>query len=84
VLASQRPCLQGRANILFQPFNMSDTIGQDKPSGGLDEFEDDYDPDLDIFKSKDRVWLVKVPKWLLDHWSKTDQDNVELARIKLP
>jgi hypothetical protein len=63
---------------------MSDTIGQDKPSGGLDEFEDDYDPDLDIFKSKDRVWLVKVPKWLLDHWSKTDQDNVELARIKLP
>lgn len=50
----------------------------------LDEFEDDFDPDLDISKAKDKVWLVKLPKWLMEHWSKTDQDNVELARVHIP
>lgn len=50
----------------------------------LDEFEDDYDPDLDISKSRDRVWLIKLPKWLMEHWSKNDQDNVELAKIHIP
>jgi hypothetical protein len=49
-----------------------------------DTFEDDADPDLDISKVKDRVWLVKLPKWLIEHWSKTDEDNVELARIQIP
>jgi len=63
---------------------MTDTTSQNEQNRPLDEFEDDFDPDLDILKSKDRVWLVKLPKWLLDHWSKTEQDNVELARIKLP
>lgn len=50
----------------------------------LDEFEDDLDPDLDVSKGRDKVWLVKLPKWLMEHWSKTDQDNVELARIHIP
>jgi hypothetical protein len=50
----------------------------------LDEFEDDFDPDLDISKGKDKVWLVKLPKWLMEHWAKADQDNVELAKIKIP
>jgi hypothetical protein len=49
----------------------------------LEEFEDDFDPDLDISKGRDKVWLVKLPKWLMEHWSKTDQDNVELARIHI-
>jgi hypothetical protein len=47
------------------------------------EFEDDFDPDLDISKGRDKVWLVKLPKWLIEHWSKTDQDNVELAKINI-
>jgi TFIIF, beta subunit N-terminus len=52
--------------------------------GPLDEFEDDFDPDLDISRSTDKVWLVKLPKWLLEHWSKVDQDNVELASVIIP
>jgi TFIIF, beta subunit N-terminus len=48
-----------------------------------DAFEDDADPDLDISKVKDKVWLVKLPKWLMEHWSKTDEDNVELAGIHI-
>ena len=48
------------------------------------EFEDDFDPDLDVSHGKDKVWLVKLPKWLIEHWSKLDQDNVELARITIP
>lgn len=63
---------------------MSDTLLPSDQARPLDAFEDDFDPDLDISKSRDRVWLVKLPKWLLDHWSKTDQDNVELARINIP
>ncbi len=58
------------------------TSGEQRRS--LDEFEDDFDPDLDISKGRDRVWLVKLPKWLMEHWSKTDQDNVELASINIP
>lgn len=50
----------------------------------LDEFEDDFDPDLDISKGRDKVWLVKLPKWLMEHWAKADQDDVELAKIKIP
>jgi transcription initiation factor TFIIF subunit beta len=49
-----------------------------------DAFEDDADPDLDISNVKDRVWLVKLPKWLMEHWSKIDEDNVELAGIHIP
>jgi hypothetical protein len=48
------------------------------------EFEDDFDPDLDISKGRDKVWLVKLPKWLMEHWSKTVEDNVELAKINIP
>jgi hypothetical protein len=58
------------------------TSGEQRRS--LDEFEDDFDPDLDISNGRDKVWLVKLPKWLLEHWSKTDQDNVELASINIP
>ena len=56
----------------------------DQPLRSIDEFEDDLDPDLDISKGKDKVWLVKLPKWLMDHWAKTDEDNVELARVQIP
>jgi hypothetical protein len=35
-------------------------------------------------RSTDKVWLVKLPKWLLEHWSKVDQDNVELASVVVP
>jgi len=52
--------------------------------GPLEEFEDDFDPDLDTSRSTDKVWLVKLPKWLLEHWSKVDQDNVELASVIIP
>ena len=48
------------------------------------EFEDDLEPDLDISHGKDKVWLVKLPKWLIEHWSKVDQDNLDLARITIP
>ena len=58
------------------------TSGEQRRS--LDEFEDDFDPDLDISKGRDKVWLVKLPKWLMEHWAKADQDNVELAKIKIP
>jgi hypothetical protein len=70
--------LTGRANHYFSNMTSSE---QRRP---LDEFEDDFDPDLDISKGKDKVWLVKLPKWLMEHWSKTDQDNVELARVHIP
>ena len=57
---------------------------QQQERRSLDEFEDDFDPDLDISKGRDKVWLVKLPKWLMEHWAKADQDNVELAKIRIP
>jgi len=56
---------------------------EDQGLRSIDEFEDDLDPDLDISRGQDKVWLVKLPKWLMEHWAKTDQDNVELARIQI-
>jgi hypothetical protein len=50
----------------------------DQPLRSIDEL----DPDLDISRGKDKVWLVKLPKWLMEHWAKINDDNVELARVQ--
>ena len=79
----------GSAGFLTHPTTVcfllsADAMETGPPRGSLEEFEDDFDPDLDVSRSTDKVWLVKLPKWLLEHWSKVDQDDVELASVIIP
>ena len=48
-------------------------------------YEDDADPDLDISKLKDSVWLVKVPKFIYEQWSGLDDadDALHLGKVQI-
>jgi TFIIF, beta subunit N-terminus len=82
----RNPYLGLRDSVCLEPldhFRASEGVARHQVIMSSGEFEDDFDPDLDISKGRDKVWLVKLPKWLMEHWSKTDQDNVELAKINI-
>lgn len=42
-----------------------------------------FDEPLDTDGSSRRIWMVKVPKFLLERWQSVDQDNVELGRLRV-
>lgn len=35
----------------------------------------------DLSRAKSKVWLVQVPNWLYEHWSKSPSDNFELGDV---
>jgi TFIIF, beta subunit N-terminus len=41
------------------------------------------DEDLDLNEAHNQVWLVKVPKFLWDGWSKVKQDGVHLGTVRV-
>lgn len=44
----------------------------------------DLDEHFDIDQGKDRrVWLVKVPKFLLEKWQNVQSNNEELGRLRV-
>ncbi|KAG4303442.1 hypothetical protein PCK1_000406 [Pneumocystis canis] len=49
---------------------------------GYEEYEDDAG-ELDMTRIKSKVWLVKVPKFLLDRWELVKEDGVDLGIIRI-
>ncbi|KTW31128.1 transcription factor IIF subunit TFG2 [Pneumocystis jirovecii RU7] len=47
-----------------------------------EDYEDDAG-DLDMSKIRSKVWLVKVPKFLLDRWELVKDDGVDLGIIRI-
>ncbi|KAI0298030.1 transcription initiation factor IIF, beta subunit-domain-containing protein [Multifurca ochricompacta] len=49
--------------------------------------DDDSQPDPDehimLESGHGRVWLVKIPKFLMERWSKFDAEGVQLAKIRI-
>jgi len=49
--------------------------------------DDDSQPDPDehimLESGHGRVWLVKIPKFLMERWSKFDAEGIELAKIRI-
>lgn len=41
------------------------------------------DETLDTQKGDRRIWLVKVPKFLLERWQDVQEDGVELGRLRV-
>ena len=41
------------------------------------------DLDLDLTRGMHQVWLVKVPKFLIDGWSRIQQDDVPLGHVRV-
>lgn len=56
-------------------FGPSDDLQVD-PGLNLDE-------PLDTDGAGRRIWMVKVPKFLLERWQGVTQDNVELGRLRV-
>ncbi|KAK4701710.1 transcription initiation factor TFIIF subunit beta, partial [Phenoliferia sp. Uapishka_3] len=65
----------------FEEAHGSVDLGADeKPSLGDDGGEDE---DLDINGLQQRVWLVKVPRFLMEKWNETQQEGVVLGRVRV-
>jgi len=47
------------------------------------KYEDDIDPDLDISSLQDNVWLVKVPRFLYDRWVTEEEEEMQLANVRI-
>jgi len=68
---------------------MDDPAADDekKPFDALGTQDDDLQPDPDehimLESGHGRVWLVKIPKFLMERWSKFDAEGVQLGKIRI-
>ncbi|GJN93183.1 hypothetical protein Rhopal_006230-T1 [Rhodotorula paludigena] len=62
-------------------------LEDDKPgvgsSGSGAGDQDGEDEDLDLARAKQRVWLCKVPRFLLDKWMQQQQEGQILGRVRV-
>lgn len=47
------------------------------------EMSPEPDQDLNTTRGAHQVWLVKVPKFLIDGWSQVHQDDVRLGTVRV-
>ncbi|GBE88062.1 Transcription initiation factor IIF subunit beta [Sparassis crispa] len=53
---------------------------------GVNDEDSQPDPDEPLLSPTDgygRVWVVKIPKFLLERWSNIDEEGIELATIRV-
>lgn len=50
---------------------------------GRDERSPEPDEDLDTSQGQHQIWLVKVPKFLMDSWSSVKQDDLRLGTVRV-
>jgi transcription initiation factor TFIIF subunit beta len=68
---------------------MEDVVEDEKKPfdalGGHNDEDSLPDPDEHIMleSGQGRVWLVKIPKFLMERWSKFDAEGVQLAKIRI-
>ncbi|KAH9957129.1 transcription initiation factor IIF, beta subunit-domain-containing protein [Russula dissimulans] len=67
---------------------MDDADNEKKPFDALGtQNDDDSQPDpnehIMLESGHGRVWLVKIPKFLMERWSKFDAEGVQLAKIRI-
>jgi transcription initiation factor TFIIF subunit beta len=68
---------------------MDDAVDDEKKPfdalGAQNDEESQPDPDEHIMleSGHGRVWLVKIPKFLMERWSKFDTEGVQLAKIRI-
>jgi len=63
-------------------------VDEKKPLASLEEGNDDEaqpDPDeiLQLESGSGKIWLVKIPKFLMERWSAIDGDNIHLATLRI-
>ncbi|GAA6030793.1 hypothetical protein JCM8097_008878 [Rhodosporidiobolus ruineniae] len=67
----------------FQAEHGSIDLGDDKPNVNGEGDEGVEDEDLDLSRGKQRVWLCKVPRFLLEEWQKAQQEGEILGRVRV-
>ncbi|BGP27174.1 transcription initiation factor IIF subunit beta [Rhodotorula toruloides] len=54
-----------------------------KPAAGGAGGDDGEDEDLDLARAKQKVWLCKVPRFLLEKWQQAQSEGEILGRLRL-
>ncbi|GAA5912552.1 hypothetical protein JCM5296_003478 [Sporobolomyces johnsonii] len=67
----------------FQEEHGSIDLTDDKPGVPNGHDDDGEDEDLDLTRAGQRVWLCKVPRFLMEKWSQVDQEGAILGRVRV-
>jgi transcription initiation factor TFIIF subunit beta len=65
--------------------DLDDDSSSSKPTTGGAAAADDRqeDEDLDLARAGQRVWLCKVPRFLLDKWQQSEREGEILGRVRV-
>ncbi|GAA5866746.1 hypothetical protein JCM1840_004247 [Sporobolomyces johnsonii] len=67
----------------FQEEHGSIDLTDDKPGVPNGQDDDGEDEDLDLTRAGQRVWLCKVPRFLMEKWSQVEQEGAILGRVRV-
>ncbi|CEQ43124.1 SPOSA6832_05025 [Sporobolomyces salmonicolor] len=67
----------------FQEEHGSIDLTDDKPGIANGQDDDGEDEDLDLTRAGQRVWLCKVPRFLMEKWSQVEQEGAILGRVRV-
>lgn len=69
----------------FQQEHGTIDLGSGSGGGGDDDSHSHQhqDEDLDLSKSGNRVWLCKLPRFLMDKWNKDQENGKILGRVRV-
>ncbi|KAG1444977.1 hypothetical protein G6F56_010081 [Rhizopus delemar] len=60
-----------------------EALFEDDPGSLEGVIDEDDAEDLKLDQADNKVWLVKVPKFLSDSWKNIDQENVNLGNLRI-
>ena len=63
--------------------DLEDSSSSSKPSAAGAAADDREDEDLDLACAGQRVWLCKVPRFLLDKWQQSSREGEILGRVRV-
>ena len=64
--------------------DLEDSSSSKPSAGGAAAAADDReDEDLDLARAGQRVWLCKVPRFLLDKWQQSSREGEILGRVRV-
>ncbi|GAA5955287.1 hypothetical protein JCM21900_003034 [Sporobolomyces salmonicolor] len=67
----------------FQEEHGSIDLTDDKPGIANGQDDEGEDEDLDLTRAGQRVWLCKVPRFLMEKWSQAEQEGAILGRVRV-
>jgi len=70
-------------DIDFKDFKDADLIDSDLDDNSGSDEDDGPNEDLIVNGATGTVWLVKIPKQIMEVWGKIDEDGIPLAKLRV-